>query len=191
MIAHSKNELRKEMLKKRDSLSKVEREEKSAMIKERLFALEEFKKAKTIAFYISKGSEVNTYEMIANAIKLRKEVIVPVTNNEIKFYKFTSFDNLAPGKFNVLEPKTKITTKHEPDVVIIPGLAFDSDFHHLGYGKGYYDRALKKFQDSIRIGICFDFQLVEKIQKHEHDEMLHIIVSERRLLLCSDHCTRI
>ncbi len=76
------------MLKKRDSLSKVERQEKSAMIKERL-------------------SEVNTYEMIANAIKLRKEVIVPVTNNEIKFYKFTSFDNLAPDKFNVLEPKTK------------------------------------------------------------------------------------
>ncbi len=183
MVSESKAALRKEMLVKRDFLSKAERKEKSRLIREKLSALNEFKTAKTIAFYLSKGSEVETNEMIREALKQGKEILVPITKgDELELVKFTTFDDLVAGKFGVPEPKTKIVVNHQPDVVIIPGLAFDLDLHRLGYGKGYYDRALKKIPTAIRIGICFDFQIVEKIPRHEHDEKLHKIISEKRIL---------
>jgi 5-formyltetrahydrofolate cyclo-ligase len=182
MVAQSKALMRKQMLWMRDALSEAEKKEKSAAIKEKLFALDEFKKARVIAFYISKGSEVDTFGMIADALKEGKEILVPVTNDEIEFVKFTSFDDLAPAKFNVLEPKTKIPAEKQPDIVILPGLAFDLGLHRLGYGKGYYDKILKKLPNAIRIGICFDFQIVDNIPKHEHDERLHMIISEKRII---------
>lgn len=177
----TKNELRKEMIYARDAISESEKKEKSEVIKDKLFSLDEIKNAECIAFYISKGSEVETIDMIIEAIGLGKEIVVPHTNEEIELVKFTSFEDLAPAKFGILEPKTKIKNKSMPDVIIIPGLAFDLDMHRLGYGKGHYDMLLKKI-NAKRIGICFDFQIVEKIPKHEHDQRLDIIITEKRIL---------
>lgn len=181
MIAHSKAELRKEMLAKRGAISESERKEKGKIIMEKLFELEQFKSSRCIAFYISKGSEVATHEMIKEAIALGKEVFVPHTDHEIELVKFTSFEDLAPARFGILEPKTKIKSEKAPDIIVIPGLAFDLDLHRLGYGKGHYDKLLKTL-NSIRIGICFDCQIVEKIPRHEHDERLDMVVSENRVL---------
>lgn len=181
MMAESKALLRMEMLRKRDALSESEIKEKSAAIAEKLFVLPQFKVAKTVAFYLSKGSEVKTYGMIEKALKEGKEILVPVTNEEITLVQFTSFDDLVPARFGVPEPKTKIIAKKEPDVVLLPGLAFDLDLHRLGYGRGYYDRLLKKI-GAVRIGICFDLQVVDVIPHHEHDEKLDIVISERRTL---------
>lgn len=207
MIAKSKTILRKELLAARNSLSEAERKEKSEIIRNRLFSLEEFKNAKTIAFYLSKGSEVETFGMIETALKQGKKILVPVMHSKVvvsatidhfddgsfcivdevkedvlELVEFTSFDDLVAGRFGVPEPKTKIVADHQPDTVIIPGLAFDLDLHRLGYGKGYYDRALKKIPIAVRIGICFDLQIVEKIPRHEHDERLHVTLSEKRVL---------
>ena len=81
MIAHSKAELRKEMLAKRNNLSESERKQKGEEIMQKLFALDEFKSAKCIAFYISKGSEVATLDMIKKALSLDKEILFPHTNH--------------------------------------------------------------------------------------------------------------
>ena len=177
----TKDQLRKEMAEKRNSLAATEIIEKSEEIRQRLFNLEEFKSAKCIAFYLSKGSEVNTSEMIREALSIGKEVLVPVTNEEIELMKFTSFGDLAPAKFGIPEPKTKIKPEKEPDAIIVPGLAFDLDLHRLGYGKGYYDKLLKN-SSAKRIGICFDVQIVEKIPRHEHDQKLDMIITEKKIL---------
>jgi len=165
------------MLMKRDSLNIEEVKEKSRTIKEKLFSLPEFKEAESIAFYISKGSEVATKEMIDEAIELGKKILVPVTNGEIEFVKYSS--NLKIGKFNVPEPENRVPSDKEPDIVILPGLAFDLDLHRLGYGKGCYDKKLKSMK-SKRIGICFDLQIVDEIPKHEHDERLNLTITEKR-----------
>ena len=181
MTNASKTELRKQMLVKRDAISESERMEKSKIIMRMLLELDEFKSAKCIAFYVSKGSEVATLDMIKNALALDKEVLVPHTNHEIELIKFTSFDDLAPAKFGILEPKTKIKSERAPDLIIVPGLAFDLDLHRLGYGKGHYDKLLKTL-NGIRTGICFDIQIVDKIPRHEHDQKIDVVVSDKRLL---------
>ena len=178
---NAKQQLRKKMLQLRDQLPSKEISEKSETISKKLFELSGIKDAKTIAFYISKGSEVDTIKMIEQARTKRKKILVPVTNDEIELVEFTSFADLAQGQFGVLEPKTKIKSKCVPDVIIIPGLAFDLDLHRLGYGKGYYDRVLKKLS-SFRVGLCYDFQLIDTIPKHEYDERVNCVVSESRIL---------
>ena len=181
MVFDAKNIIRRRMLVLRDDLTELERKEKSHAIAAKLFTLEEYKSAIIVAFYLTIGSEVDTTGMISQSLTLGKKVLIPVTKEEIEFVEFTSFEDLAPAKYGILEPKTKLPAKQHPDLIITPGLAFDLDFHRLGYGKGYYDRLFRTV-NSKRIGICFDSQLVEKIPKREHDQKLDIVITDKRII---------
>jgi len=181
----TKEALRAEMRKKRDSMTVQEAAEQSKIICEKVAGLDKFKTARTVALYIPKGSEVDVKRLITKAI-VDKEVLVPITHaetdqHEIEFVKFTTFDDLKSARFGILEPKTKTKPNHEPDVVVVPGLAFDLDLHRLGYGKGYYDKLFARLK-TFKIGVCFDFQIVDKIPRHEHDQRLDLVVSEKRVL---------
>ena len=180
-----KTGLRKKIRAARDALSIEAIKNKSASIAENLFALPEFRKAKTVAFYISKGSEVQTKSMLENAIAEGKKILVPSASERFILLEFVSFSDLEKGRFGLLEPKTKIAAKQEPDLIIIPGLAFDKNGNRIGYGKGGYDNFLKNSK-AKRIALCFECQLVDKIPAEEHDQKMDIVVTEKRVLRISD-----
>jgi 5-formyltetrahydrofolate cyclo-ligase len=198
MVTNLKNAVRKPILEKRNALTAAQIAELSSQIADRLFEQPEFKKARVVAFYLAKGSEVDTRQMIEHALAEGKEVLVPVTNHKIEFFRFESFDDLVKGKFGILEPKnrTKPTTNNlpktdsetiiNPDVVIVPGVSFGLCMHRLGYGKGYYDIYLASFglgsHRPFAIGVCYDFQLVESLPKHENDQKMDCIVTEKRII---------
>lgn len=184
MITESKQKLRKELLEKRNALSEKEREEKSDEITKLVLEIPQLKEAKTVAAYLTKGSEVRTRKLIERLLTKDIEVLVPVTKDDerIEFYRFTSFEDLVSGRFGILEPKTMVEPSKEPDVVIVPGVAFDLDLHRLGYGKGYYDRLFGKLK-TFKIGICYEMQVIDEIPKHEHDQRLDLTVTEKRVIL--------
>jgi len=185
MVHHLKVALRKKMLSKRDALSPEEVQSMSDSIMERLFSRPRFAEAKTVAFYIRKGNEVDTERMIGYAIKAGKSVLVPVTDHKITFVRFRSFTELVKGKFGIMEPSVREndpkTPSPEPELVIVPGVSFGLCMHRLGYGKGYYDSYLSSC-GAYRIGICFDFQVVEKLPRHEKDERMDEIITEKRII---------
>jgi 5-formyltetrahydrofolate cyclo-ligase len=181
MVKHLKDALRREMLKKRESLTKTEVISASGDIEEKLFSRPRIREAKTIGFYLRKGNEVDTNEMIVMALRKGKEVVVPVTNEKIEFFHFSSFDDLQEGKYGILEPKHRIKPCNEPDLVIVPGISFGLCMHRLGYGKGYYDEYLSK-SFAYRIGICYDLQVVEKLPSHKNDERMDEIITEKRII---------
>jgi 5-formyltetrahydrofolate cyclo-ligase len=185
MVHHLKAALRKKMLVQRDAISPDEVASMSDSIMDKLFSRPRFAEAKTVAFYIQKGNEVDTERMIGHAIKLGKKVLVPVTDHRVSFVPFRSFTDLKPGKFGILEPSSKEidpkTPSPEPDVIVIPGVSFGLCMHRLGYGKGYYDCYLAK-SAAYRIGICYDFQVVEKLPRHEKDERMDEIITEKRVI---------
>lgn len=181
MVKHLKDEIRKEILAKRDSISSEDADFYSQKIAETLFGLHEYKKAHTVAFYLPIRNEVNTRKMVLHALKNEKEVLVPVTNSKIKFYQFQSFDDLKPGKFSVPEPTTKKEPSKQPDLIIVPGVAFGFCMHRIGYGKGYYDDFLATSQ-AYRVGVCFDFQLVKKLPIHDGDQKMDCILTENRII---------
>lgn len=79
--------------------------------------------------------------------------------------------------FGVPEPGVDRPLAQEIDTFVIPGLGFDRAGHRLGYGKGYYDRALRAWPAALRIAACYPFQLRSAIPHDEHDEPVDLIVT--------------
>ena len=169
----TKAKLRSKILDRLRTQEDEERKRKSRVIKERLFKTRVFKKAKTVMFYSAFGGEVNTDEMIKEALKLGKRIAMPICkkNRIIKACLFGDKTHLARGPYGILEPvKEECLNLKFLDLAIVPGLAFDRRGNRLGRGKGYYDRFLKKLTSkTASIGLAFDFQILPKIPAAKHD----------------------
>lgn len=165
---------------------------KSKDIIAKLNELEPVKAAKKIMCYVSFGSEVYTHDAINSWLSEGKIVCVPLVikasakEKSMAAVKISSFKELAPGTFGVLEPpfaQSNIVESGSVDVVIVPGCAFDLGKNRIGYGAGYYDRFFSGINSSCqKIGICFDFQIKENIPAEEHDVPLDILVTEKRII---------
>lgn len=178
--------LRSEILGKRNQLSKDDILQRSEKIKETVFNLEQFKKSKIIMFFVSFNNEIGTHDMIKAAFASKTVIIPKVEHNKIEPSVILDFDNLVPtGKWEILEPieLMKIAYKNI-DLVFVPGIAFDKNGYRLGYGFGYYDKFLKKVPKAVKIGLCFDFQVVDKIPREMHDVPVNFIVTEERVIEC-------
>ncbi len=178
-----KNQLKEKIIGLRNSLSNEEILERSRKIESNLFGLEQYTKSKTVMFFVSFNSEVHTHNMIRNSFRSKTIVIPKVMQHEIEPSVIIDFDNLISGKFGIKEPIEimKIAYKNI-DLVLVPGIVFDREGHRIGYGFGYYDRFLRKVTKAVKIGLCFDFQVVDKIPREGHDVPVDFIVTEKRII---------
>jgi 5-formyltetrahydrofolate cyclo-ligase len=80
----------------------------------------------------------------------------------------------------ILSPK-KEALEVVPKVLLIPGLAFDREGRRLGRGRGFYDKFLSDFR-GIKIGICFDGQLIEQVPSEEHDMKVDLVITNKELI---------
>jgi len=168
----NKTRIRKKILAKLWMQDKAERVVKSDKIKRRLFKENCFKNAESVMFYVSKSYEVDTANMIEEALKKGKRVIVPVTNPKEKKLIPSEIKcpnkDLAKGLFGIREPKKeciKAVNIKDIDMVIVPGIAFDDEGNRIGHGQGYFDRFLKYLpKKTPTIGLAFKLQLVRRIK---------------------------
>ena len=65
------------------------------------------------------------------------------------------------------------------DLIFVAGLAFDREGYRIGYGVGYYDKFLKKVPKALKIGLAFDFQIVDKLPREAHDFPVDMIVTDK------------
>ncbi len=181
MISIEKKLLREETLKKRNSQSQYSIQNKSKKILDRATPI--LKDAKSIFTYISMNREVDTLNLIEKYIK-QKTIIVPYVKNRLIYVsELKDINDLKVGKYGILEPSQIIQPKtYEIDVSLVPGVAFDQKGNRVGFGKGYYDRILKKIK-GIKIGLCFDFQIKEKLPYSSHDVRMDTIITEKRKII--------
>lgn len=141
------------------------------------FAVDRFS---IVAAYYPMGSEANIFPLLQKISDADAKLCLPrVNDNEIDFYEFTFGDELQQSNFGVQEP---LPNKRplEPNIFLVPLLGFDKFGYRIGYGKGYYDRAIRKFRkktNAMIIGIAFDEQEVESIPIEEHDMRLDFILT--------------
>lgn len=172
-----KDKIRKAILALLRSQDSSERAIKSEQIKRRLFQEKSFHQAKSVMFYIAKSYEVETVDMIEEALGLGKRVIIPVTKTQEKSLVPSEIKDpkkeLAKGPFGIYEPKRKYMKTVDPkdiDVVIVPGVAFDKKGNRIGHGQGCFDRFLKNLPSKTpTIGLAFKLQLVKKIHAFPWD----------------------
>jgi 5-formyltetrahydrofolate cyclo-ligase len=184
VVQHEKAMLRKEMLGRRNALTEEFRAQASAAIMDELFCEPHFREAKCVSFYMTIGSEVDTRQMIARAVAEGKEVLLPIvaSDHHLELHRFESFEKMKKGRFAILEPDIGIKHPEEPHVVVLPGVAFGLCMHRLGYGRGYYDRLLSRLP-SYRIGICYDMQVLDRLPRHENDERMNMVITEKRMIV--------
>ncbi len=195
MIHKKKKELRKKIQELRDNIDPEKRKELSERINQRLWTLPEIKSARTLLFFISFRSEVDTLPMIRRAMKEGKRVCVPCTEPETRGMVASIVENLEEdlelGNYDIWEPRRECLRPVPPeeiDVILVPGVAFDLRGGRLGYGGGYYDRFLEKCRkDCALIAPAFEIQLVEKVPCADHDVHIHKIVTEDRVIDCRYH----
>ncbi|MEM2948186.1 MAG: 5-formyltetrahydrofolate cyclo-ligase [Candidatus Anstonellales archaeon] len=173
-----KKTLRKEMLKKRLSLSEGFIENASRKICNKIRRMEEYKNAKTVAIYFPIKNEVNVLPLLKD--KTKKFLLPRLEKEKLVFAPFHSLQELKEGRFRIPEPISP-KWKEKIDVVIVPALAFSPTKHRLGYGKGFYDKFLKKI-NPFKIGVCFDFQL-RHFAHEEHDAVMDSVVTEKRVIV--------
>ena len=130
----------------------------------------DFIESQTIAIYWSLPDEVSTHKLITKWYK-HKTILLPVIQGDILVLKkFEGQEKLVDGmKYHIPEPAGEIYTTYDKiNLIITPGMAFDKENNRMGRGKGFYDRLLPDLKCK-KIGICFGFQLFDKIPSEPHD----------------------
>lgn len=186
-----KKTIRQEVLRRRDAISKNVKKEKDIVIMQRISQLPEFINAKTIFFYTSFRSEVDTIDMIKVSLNTGKLIVLPKVdkeNNRLKLYEIKNMNELARGYMWILEPfvsEDRLRDLDDIDLIIIPGAAFDIYGNRLGYGAGFYDMLLSKMEKKIPIvAPAYEEQIVEKIPAEPHDIKVDKIVTDKKVIDC-------
>ena len=180
-----KNKIRKEILEKRNNLSTEEVEKKSDLIIENLGKF--IKNAENIMIFMDMKNEVRITKLMEFYPK--KSFFIPkITdskNREMKINRYNE-NELVLHKFGYYESSSSdFYNENILDIVIVPAVVFDLEKNRIGFGGGYYDTFLKKIRGGNKkvlfIGICYDFQIIEKVPSEEHDVVLDFVVSESRI----------
>ncbi len=100
---------------------------------------------------------------------------LPVIQEELKFVRYRKNDILQKGPFQTYEPMGEALLPDEMDKIFIPCLATSRDYRRLGYGKGYYDRALANYSGT-KIGICYEELQNWDIEMNSYDIILNLIL---------------
>ncbi|MGB2692550.1 MAG: 5-formyltetrahydrofolate cyclo-ligase [Thermodesulfobacteriota bacterium] len=184
-IKPEKDSIRNSVGKKRSALSDVEVKQKSLLISDNLYSLEVFKLSNSIALYSPIQNEVRTESIFNKAIQTEKEVYFPrVNGSSLDFHRIHNLEQLQIGKFGVLEPEAHLckTDIEKIDLFVIPALVFDRSGNRLGYGKGYYDRALADISDSKKVGLSYVLQILDSVPIDKNDRKVGIIVTEQGIV---------
>lgn len=184
------------MALQKKSYTKTRLSERSEAILERLEQTDLFRAASCIALYHALPGEVQTAAFIDKWHDKKTLYLPVVEGDDLRLVPYRGNDHLRAGAFGILEPteteETAAETKASagipqpevtgrqspaPDLIIVPGVAFDRKNNRLGRGKGYYDRLLSEW-NIPKIGICFDFQLFDEIPAEPFDRKMNLVISE-------------
>ena len=141
----------------------------------------------TIGGYYPSNYEVNILKFLEEASKKKFKITLPVikTSNKMFFEPWVFKEPLYVNQFGILEPKNSIK-EIIPDLIMVPLVAFDNRLNRIGYGKGYYDRSLRKIskikKNAISLGIAYSFQKCQKIPTNKHDFKLDYIFTEKGII---------
>jgi len=140
-----------------------------------------------IGGYYPSYYEVDILKFLEEASKRNFKITLPIvkSSTSMSFKIWSPNEPLYVSKFGILEPKSTIK-EFIPDLIIVPLVAFDSQLNRIGYGKGYYDRKLKKIKkikrNAICLGIAYSFQKCRRIPVNKHDFKLDYIFTERKII---------
>ena len=165
-----KSELRKQVLQEMKVLPREQKQFIDQALTERLLHHPFYQEAKVIASYLSFPHEFQTQELIEQALKDGKKVLIPKTypKGRMEFVVYHP-QQLAKTSFGLLEPQgdLEVVEPSQIDLIHVPGLAFTTEGYRIGYGGGYYDRYLEHFA-GYTMSTIYPCQ-IQEFNSEDHD----------------------
>ena len=189
-LREAKRALRERVLHARDALPPTVRAGAGAAIARTLAARTDYAAARVLLLTLPYGSEWDTRLLLAVALEQGKTVAVPRVNLERRMLDIHVVRDLGRdvelGYRGIPEPTASCPPMELAaiDWVLVPGVAFDSRGHRIGYGGGYYDRLLPTLPRSAAcLAGAFELQIVDEVPTAPHDFALDAIVTELRVIV--------
>lgn len=186
----TKRTLRGEFLAVRSRLTRDDAQEAAAVLAERALELAELAGARTVAAYVSVGSEPGTRALLDALHARGTQVLLPVllADNDLDWGAYEGEGSLErvqhAGKIELLEPsgaRLGPDAVTEADAVLLPGLAVDERGMRLGRGGGSYDRVLARLEragaDPALVVLLYDAEVVARVPAEAHDKPVHAVVT--------------
>jgi len=176
VIHEKKMEIRANIKKIKADYSTSSKVTDAAAVFSKIEALPEFSSCHSILLYWSLLDELPTHEFITKWSKSKIIFLPKVVDNELEIKKFITIETMQKSDFGILEPEAEENYEGHIDIIIVPGVAFDNDKNRLGRGKGYYDRLLSH-TSAFKIGVAFDFQILNEVPVNNDDVKMDLVVS--------------
>jgi 5-formyltetrahydrofolate cyclo-ligase len=172
----------------RNSIPREAIAERSARIAARLEALPGFAAARAVALFwpIEGRNEVDLTGLDARLRARHVRLAYPAIDAETRRMTFRFVDDPARMEERGLgfrEPEASAPEALALDVIVVPALQIDGRGHRIGYGAGFYDRALPRYAPpAVAVGVAFTFQLIAEVPVTEGDVALGLVVTDEQVL---------
>ncbi|XP_033964797.1 5-formyltetrahydrofolate cyclo-ligase [Pseudochaenichthys georgianus] len=194
----AKQALRKEIKRRVAALSDEEKLRQSSVLSKQLFRHPKYVSCKRIAVFLSMHDEVRTEEIIRDVFKCGKSCFIPryeSSSNHMDMLQLRSLqdmETLPLTAWNIQQPAAEDSSREEAlsagglDLILMPGLGFDSLGKRLGRGKGFYDTYLERCMKHPKgkpytIALAFKEQLLPEIPVDDNDVLIDEVLYEKDL----------
>ena len=178
-----KAELRKQVLQEMKAISQEQKQAMDQALTDQFLKHPFYQEAKVIATYLSFPHEFQTQELIEQALKDGKKVLIPKTYPKGRM-DFVVYDpqQLVKTSFGLLEPQgdLEVVDASQIDLIHVPGLAFTTEGYRIGYGGGYYDRYLKHFPGHT-LSTVYPCQIHDFIPEKHDIPVQEVLIDEGNL----------
>lgn len=143
-------------------------------------ALPEFQRARVVLLYWSMADEVQTHAFVERWYKEKTLLLPCVDGDDLRLRQYTGPECMVAGEqFGIGEPTGEEWTDLDAvELIVVPGVAFDRQNNRMGRGRGFYDRLLKSTPNAVKVGVAYDFQILDSIPVEPHDVKMDRVITE-------------
>lgn len=175
-----KADIRKRMRECKRALPPEVKLQRSEVIMNRLEETEEFAQSRVVLLYWSMADEVQTHAFVERTWRDRVVLLPCVQGDDLVLRQYTGPECLVAGEqFGIGEPTGEEWTDLDAiGCIAVPGVAFDRENNRMGRGRGFYDRLLKSTPKAFKIGLAYDFQVLDTIPVEPHDVKMDLVIHD-------------
>ena len=175
-----KKELRRQIREAKKLVPLEEKLRRSAPIMNQVEQLPQFQQASTVLLYWSMDDEVQTHSFVERWYRQKVLLLPCVVGDDLVLRQYTGPECMTAGEqFGIGEPTGEVWNDLEAvELIVVPGVAFDGQRNRMGRGRGFYDRLLKSTPNAVKVGVAYDFQLLDSIPTEPHDVKMDRVITE-------------
>ncbi|MBR4738980.1 MAG: 5-formyltetrahydrofolate cyclo-ligase [Bacteroidales bacterium] len=175
-----KADIRKQMRELKRAVPPEEKLLRSDAILRQVAQTPEFQDARVVLLYWSMADEVQTHAFVEQWYHEKTLLLPCVAGDDLVLRQYTGPQCMVAGEqFGIGEPSGPVwTALDEVELIVVPGVAFDTGGNRMGRGRGFYDRLLKSTPRAVKIGVAYGFQILDEIPVEPHDVKMDIVIHD-------------